>query len=78
MKQNMQENIYSKPGGDSYHPDSSGGSFGMPSSTGLVENNGISAGMDWGAPGMPPVVNDQYLQQEAADNTAVGRIFIPA
>jgi hypothetical protein len=74
----MQENLHYKPGAD--FPDYSSG--GLPNTstfpTGLPENNGIFGGINWGDSGMPPIANDPHLQQDAVDNTAVGKIFIPA
>jgi hypothetical protein len=75
----MQENSYYKPGGEPSYPDySSGGLPGAPSQAGFAGNTGIFGGMDWGTSGMSPAANDQDLQQDAVDNTAVGRISIPA
>ena len=79
MKQNMQESAYYKPGGELVCPDpSSGGLFGTPSLTGFEESAGIFGGADWTGAGMGPSANGHDLQQDAADNTAVGRICIPA
>lgn len=79
MKQDMQESSYYKPGGENYHPDSSGGGLlGTPSQMGFAENNGAFGGMDWGTSGTYPAGNDHSLRQDAVDNTAVGRISIPA
>ena len=75
----MQESLYYKPGGAVPQPDpSSAGLPSAPFSTGLPENTGIFGGVDWASSGPAPVAQDQYLQQDAVDNTAVGRISIPA
>jgi hypothetical protein len=75
----MQESSYYKSGGENYHPDSSGGGLlGTPSQMGFAENNGIFGGMNWGTAGRYPAAGDHGLQQDAVDNTAVGRISIPA
>jgi hypothetical protein len=75
----MQESPSYKSGGENYHPEpSSGGLLGTPSQMDFAENNGIFGGMNWGGSGMSAAANDHGLQQDAADNTAVGRISIPA
>lgn len=75
----MQENSYYKPGGELSRPDpASGGLLGTPSQPGFTENNGVFGGVDWASSGIGPAVDNYALQQDTAENTALGNIIIPA
>jgi hypothetical protein len=75
----MQENAYYKPGGETYHSaQTDEGVHGLQPSTGFAANAASFGGVDWTNSGMGSAAFEQNPQQDAADNTALGRIFIPA